>query len=86
MIINSNIEYITLVTFTANLFLIKDNLVTQTKEKSRVVYEEGTVNNLHCQKWFAKIRTGDFLFIHSAWFGRPVKYYSRMISFVTHVR
>ena len=37
------------------------------------MYEEGTVTDQMCQKWFVKFRAGDFLLDDSQQLGKPVE-------------
>ena len=43
------------------------------KEKIYAVYWEGAMTDQTCQKWFAKLCTGDFSLNDVAWLGRPVE-------------
>ena len=37
------------------------------------MYGEGAVTDQKCQKWFLKLRAGDFLQDAAPWLGRPVE-------------
>ena len=52
-------------------------------EKICAVHGEGAVTDGTCQKWFAKIRSGDFWLDNAPWLGRPVEVDSDRIKTIT---
>ena len=56
----------------ALLFQERKN-ATETQKKICAVYREGAVTDQTCQKWFGKLRAGDYLLDDVPRLGRPVK-------------
>ena len=51
----------------------KSRNATETQKKICAVYGEGAVTDQTCQKWFAKLRAGDFSLDDAPRLGRPVE-------------
>ena len=54
-------------------YFSKGKNTTDTQKKVCAVYGEGAVTDWMCQKWFAKLRAGDFLLDNAPWLRRQVE-------------
>ena len=61
----------------------KGKNTNEMQKKICSVYEEGTVTDQTCQKWFAKCRARDFTLEDAPWLGRPVEVVSEQIKTLT---